>query len=38
MIRFPTAMHIAAYKQVIEITLAGMKKLRETLAKKSDRL
>jgi fumarate hydratase, class II len=32
---FPTAMHIAAYKQVIEITLAGMSKLRETLAKKS---
>jgi len=32
---FPTAMHIAAYKQVIEITLAGMTKLRETLAKKS---
>lgn len=33
---FPTAMHIAAYKQVIEITLEGMKKLRATLAKKSD--
>jgi fumarate hydratase class II len=32
---FPTAMHIAAYKQVTEITLAGMSKLRETLAKKS---
>ncbi|HEY0651551.1 MAG TPA: class II fumarate hydratase [Chryseosolibacter sp.] len=32
---FPTAMHIAAYKQVVEITLPGMKKLRETLAKKS---
>jgi fumarate hydratase, class II len=32
---FPTAMHIAAYKQVMEITLPGMKRLRETLAKKS---
>lgn len=32
---FPTAMHIAAYKQVIEITLAGMNKLRGTIAKKS---
>ncbi len=32
---FPTAMHIAAYKQVMEITLPGMKKLRETLAAKS---
>jgi fumarate hydratase class II len=31
---FPTAMHIAAYKQVKEITLPGMKKLRDTLAKK----
>ena len=33
---FPTAMHIAAYKQVMEITLPGMKKLRDTLAKKSN--
>jgi fumarate hydratase, class II len=32
---FPTAMHIAAYKQVVEITLPGMKKLRDTLNKKS---
>lgn len=32
---FPTAMHIAAYKQVMEVTLPGMKKLRDTLAKKS---
>ncbi|HYG02581.1 MAG TPA: class II fumarate hydratase [Chryseosolibacter sp.] len=32
---FPTAMHIAAYKQVMEITLPGMAKLRATLAKKS---
>jgi len=32
---FPTAMHIAAYKQVVEITLPGMQLLRDTLAKKS---
>jgi fumarate hydratase, class II len=32
---FPTAMHIAAYKQVVEITIPGMKKLRDTLLKKS---
>lgn len=32
---FPTAMHIAAYKQVVEITIPGMKMLRDTLAKKS---
>lgn len=32
---YPTAMHIAAYKQVVEITLPGMQKLRETLAKKA---
>jgi fumarate hydratase, class II len=32
---FPTAMHIAAYKQVIEITLPGIQKLRDTLALKS---
>ena len=31
---FPTAMHIAAYKQTMEVTLPGMKKLRDTLAKK----
>src|SRR5690606_17673822 len=33
---FPTAMHIAAYKQVVEITLPGMQRLRNTLAKKSE--
>jgi fumarate hydratase class II len=33
---FPTAMHIAAYKQVVDITLPGMRKLRDTLAKKSE--
>jgi fumarate hydratase class II len=32
---FPTAMHIAAYKQVMEITLPGLQKLRGTLAGKS---
>src|SRR6187431_1988638 len=32
---FPTAMHIAAYKQVAEITLPGMKKLRDTLDRKA---
>lgn len=33
---FPTAMHIAAYKQVMEITIPGMQKLRGVLAKKSE--
>ncbi len=33
---YPTAMHIAAYKQVVDITLPGMQKLRDTLKKKSD--
>ncbi|HRN95128.1 MAG TPA: class II fumarate hydratase [Chitinophagales bacterium] len=32
---FPTAMHIAAYKILNEVTLPGIKKLRETLAQKS---
>ncbi|HMR93656.1 MAG TPA: class II fumarate hydratase [Chitinophagaceae bacterium] len=32
---FPTAMHIAAYKIVVEVTIPGIKKLRDTLAKKS---
>jgi fumarate hydratase class II len=32
---FPTAMHIAAYTLTTECTLPGMKKLRDTLAKKS---
>ena len=31
---FPTAMHIAAYKQTVEITLPGLKKLRDALHKK----
>ena len=33
---YPTAMHIAAYKQVVEITIPGMEKLRDTLQKKAD--
>lgn len=32
---FPTAMHIAAYKILVELTIPGIKKLRNTLAKKS---
>jgi fumarate hydratase, class II len=32
---YPTAMHIAAYKQVVEITLPGLVLLRDTLAKKA---
>jgi fumarate hydratase class II len=32
---FPTAMHIAAYKILIEVTLPGIQKLRDTLAAKS---
>jgi len=33
---FPTAMHIAAYKQVVDITLPGLTKLRGTLAQKTE--
>ncbi len=32
---FPTAMHIAAYTMLVKTTLPGIKKLRDTLAKKS---
>src|SRR6476646_10271333 len=32
---FPSAMHIAAYKILIETTIPGIEKLRDTLAKKS---
>ena len=32
---FPTAMHIATYKQVVEITLPGLTLLRDTLAAKA---
>ena len=33
---FPTGMHIAAYKMVVEVTLPGLEKLRDTLQKKSE--
>ena len=33
---FPTAMHIAAYRMIMEVTLPGLKKLRDTLSKKSN--
>ncbi|MDA9774354.1 class II fumarate hydratase [Saprospiraceae bacterium] len=32
---FPTAMHIASYKKIMECTIPGLEKLRDTLAKKS---
>ncbi|MBM3415314.1 MAG: class II fumarate hydratase [Bacteroidetes bacterium] len=32
---FPTAMHIAAYKILVETTIPGIKKLRDTLVRKS---
>lgn len=33
---FPTGMHIAAYKKIVEVTLPGITQLRNTLAKKSE--
>lgn len=33
---FPTAMHIAAYKMLVELTIPGIEKLRNTLAQKSN--
>ncbi|MBL7964421.1 MAG: class II fumarate hydratase [Flavobacteriales bacterium] len=33
---FPTAMHIAAYKLTVELTLPGVRRLRDTLAKKAE--
>lgn len=33
---FPTAMHIAAYKMVLEITIPGVEKLRDTLNAKAE--
>jgi fumarate hydratase class II len=33
---FPTAMHIAAYKKIVEVTIPGIKKLKDALAKKSE--
>lgn len=32
---FPTGMHIAIYKKIVEVTLPGVSKLRDTLAKKA---
>ncbi len=32
---FPTGMHIAAYKKIVEVTIPGVKQLHETLAAKS---
>ncbi|MFZ4633840.1 MAG: class II fumarate hydratase [Saprospiraceae bacterium] len=32
---FPTAMHIAAYKMLVDVTLPGLEKLRDTLQAKS---
>ncbi|WDF68426.1 class II fumarate hydratase [Sphingobacterium oryzagri] len=32
---FPTGMHIAAYKAVVEVTIPGVEKLRDTLQRKS---
>lgn len=32
---FPTAMHIAAYKTLLDVTIPGIKQLRDTLHKKS---
>lgn len=34
---FPTAMHIAAYKMVLETTIPGVEKLRDTLKAKSEK-
>lgn len=34
---FPTAMHIAAYKMIVETTIPGVKKLRDTLKGKSEK-
>ncbi len=33
---FPTGMHIAAYKKVVETTIPGVKQLRDTLNKKAE--
>jgi len=33
---FPTGMHIAAYKKIIEVTIPGVEQLRDTLQKKSE--
>lgn len=33
---YPTAMHIAAYKKVVEVTIPAVEKLRDTLAEKTE--
>lgn len=33
---YPTAMHVAAYQMVVETTIPGVQKLRDTLAKKAE--
>ncbi|WP_372758018.1 class II fumarate hydratase [Mariniflexile sp.] len=33
---FPTGMHIAVYKKIVEVTIPGVKQLRDTLKKKSE--
>lgn len=33
---FPTGMHIAAYKKIVEVTIPGITQLRDTLKKKSE--
>ena len=33
---FPTGMHIAAYKKIVEVTIPGIEQLRDTLQKKSE--
>lgn len=33
---FPTGMHIAAYKKIVEVTIPGIEALRDTLQKKSN--
>lgn len=33
---FPTGMHIAAYKKIVEVTIPGVQKLRDTLKSKSE--
>ena len=33
---FPTGMHIAAYKKIVEVTIPGVEQLRNTLQKKSE--
>ena len=33
---FPTGMHIAAYKKIVDVTIPGIEQLRDTLQKKSE--